>query len=413
MFHHGSSLRICREARRTIARLVTVVWLPLLCTDCRQSDAATNKSGGRPPPSVVVVPVEVRDVPVEVQAPVDLRPLEQVEVGSKVLGYLDAIFVDRGDRVKKGQLIALVRPSDLPGQVAAARGSYAQIESNAALAKLNYARAQKLRPAGVLSDQEFEQSASAVASTEAAEAAAKAQLDALAVRLGETQINSPIDGYVAKRRLDPGALVGPTTTSGSLATIVRIDRLRAFINVGERDALAVVTGMAARVVLDALPDAPVVGEVVRVSPAIDADSRTVEAEVQLKNTDGKLRPGMYGRGFIRLALHRNATVVPVTAVQINSQGQSVFVVSSDQAKIRRIVLGTEVDGGAALEVVSGLQPGEQVIVAGSDGLSDGARVRSRTSQSLGAPPSTASGNAFGVPNVPSSPPAPPVASRRP
>jgi membrane fusion protein, multidrug efflux system len=360
-----------------------------------------------------VVPVEVRDVPVEVEAPLDLRPLEQVEVGSKVLGYLDAILVDRGDRVRKGQLIALVRPSDLPGQVAAARGSYAQIESNAALAKANYARAQKLKPAGVLSDQELEQSASAVASTEAAEAAAKAQLDALGVRLGETRINSPIDGYVARRRLDPGALVGPTTTSGSIATIVRVDRLRAFINVNERDALAVTTGMPARVVLDALPEVPVAGVVVRVSPAIDADSRTVEAEVQIKNADGKLRPGMYGRGFVRLALHQRAMVVPVTAVQINSRGQSVFVVAGEQAKIRAIVIGTEVDGGSALEVVSGLHPGEQVVIAGSDGLSDGAKVQVRTRQSLEAPIGRDNGTALAAPSAAASAPTPAIRSQRP
>jgi RND family efflux transporter MFP subunit len=359
--------------------------LLLLAAGCNKSDAATTKAGGRPPPSVVVVPVEVGDVPVEVEAPVDLRPIEQVEVGSKILGYLDAVLVDRGDRVRKGQPIALVRPSDLPGQVAAARGSFAQIESNAALAKLNHARAQKLRPAGVMSDQELEQAEAAVASTEAAQAAAKAQLEALAVRLGETQINSPIDGFVASRRLDPGALVGPTAATGSIATIVRVDRLRAFVNINERQALSVLVGMSARVVLDALPDAPVAAEVARVSPAVDPTTRTVEAEVQISNADGKLRPGMYGRGFIQLDMHRGAMVVPVTAVQINSQGQSVFVVVGDQAKLRRVKVGVEVDGGSAFEITDGLKPGEQVIVAGADGLSDGAKVRTRTRESLGPP----------------------------
>lgn len=357
---------------------LTMATLSIAMPACNKSAAATgSKPGGRPPPSVVVVKVVSRDVPVEVEAPVDLRPIEQVEVGSKVLGYLDAILVDRGDRVRKGQPIALVRPSDLPGQVAAARSSYAQVEANAALAKLNYARAQKLKPAGVLSDQEFEQSATAVASTEAAEAAAKAQLDALATRLGETRINAPIDGFVAARRLDPGALVGPTSNSGAIATIVRTDRLRAFVNVGERDALSVVVGLPARIVLDALPNAPVAAEVVRISPAVDPNTRTVEAEVQLHNADGKLRPGMYGRGFIQLAMHSNAKVVPVTAVQINSRGQSVFVVVGDQAKIKPVTIGVEVDGGAAFEITAGLEPGEQVIVAGADGLSDGAKVRVR------------------------------------
>jgi RND family efflux transporter MFP subunit len=338
----------------------------------------------------------VRDVPVEVQAPVDLRPLEQVEVGSKVLGYLDAVLVDRGDRVRKGQPIALVRPSDLPGLVAAARGSFAQIESNAALAKLNYARAQKLKPAGVMSDQELEQSAAAVASTEAAESAAKAQLDALAVRLGETRINSPIDGYVASRRLDPGALVGPTAGTGTIATIVRLDRLRAFVNVTERYASSISVGMPVRIELDAV-EQPVSGAVVRISPAVDPNTRTIEAEAHVTNTDGKLRSGMYGRAFIQLAMHRGALVVPVAAVRINNQGQSAFVVEGDHVVQRNVTVGTEVDGGNSLELTSGVHAGEQVVVAGADGLSNGAKVKVRTLPPAGS--AQVSIGASGAPNA--------------
>lgn len=369
---------------------------------CNRSNAAARKGAERPPPSVVVTQVEVRDVPVEVQAPVDLRPIEQVEVGSKVLGYLDAVLVDRGDRVKKGQPVALVRPSDLPGQVAAARGSIAQIEANAALAKLNYARAQKLKPAGVMSDQELEQSAAAVTSTEAAEAAARAQLQALAARLGETQITSPIDGFVASRRVDRGALVGPASGGGSIATIVRVDELRAFVNVGERHAMSISVGMPARIVLDAAPNAPASGQVVRVSPAIDPFTRTIEAEVHVANHDGKLIPGLYGRAYIELARHTGALVVPVAAVQINDRGSFVFVTNGDQVERRRVTLGTEVDAGAALEITSGLNPADQVVVAGADGLSSGAKVRVRTRQSLEANGSTkpspaASGSAVSPP----------------
>src|ERR1041385_4244539 len=94
----------------------------LLCS-CSKAETAAARS--RPAPLVVVQKVELRDVPVEVHAPVDLRPLEQADVGSKMLGYVDAVLVDRGDRVKKKQLVAVVRPSDLPDQLAAARSSFA------------------------------------------------------------------------------------------------------------------------------------------------------------------------------------------------------------------------------------------------------------------------------------------------
>src|SRR3954447_685289 len=107
--------------------------------------AACDAKGGdkavpRPPPLVSVAKVEARDVPVEVKAPVDLRPLVQADVGSKTLGYLDAVLVDRGDRVKSGSLMALVRPSDLPDQLESARSSHAAAQASLALAKQNHER---------------------------------------------------------------------------------------------------------------------------------------------------------------------------------------------------------------------------------------------------------------------------------
>jgi RND family efflux transporter MFP subunit len=343
---------------------------------CNPSNADANKSK-RPPPLVVAAAAIQRDVPVEVEAPVDLRPLEQVDVGSKVLGYLDAVLVDRGDRVKKGQPIALVRPSDLPDQLAAARSSVAQVQASALLAKTNFDRATKLHPAGVVSEQELEQAKTAVVASDAAESAAKAQLEALAVRLGETRIVSPIDGLVASRKLDPGALVGPTAT-GSIATVMRVDRLRAYITVVERFATSVMIGMPARVMLDAAPNEPFTGAVVRVAPAVDPNTRTLEAEVQIDNRDGRLRPGMYGRGFIQIGNHQGAILVPVNAVQFTSQGEQVFVVNGNRAQLRRVRVGVEADSGAMLEIVEGLAPGERVVIAGADGLGDGSEVRIHT-----------------------------------
>jgi RND family efflux transporter MFP subunit len=336
-----------------------------------QTNAAPK---GRPAPSVVVSKVVARDVPVEVQAPVDLRPLEQADVGSKVLGYVDAIFVERGDRVKKGQIIALVRPSDLPDQLAAARSSIGQIKAQAALARTNYERANKLAPSGVVSQQELQAASAALASAGSAEASAQAQISGLAIRLGETRITSPITGYVSARRLDPGALVGPPG-GGAIVTVVRMDRLRVFLTLNETDAMGISVGMDAHVELDALPGRSFSGKVVRVAPSFDPLTRTLEAEVQLPNDGGELRPGMYGRGSIRREVHPNTPVVQVNAVQISSGKKYVFVLHESKVERRAIVTGAEVDDGASMEIRSGLIPGEEVVIAGSDGLASGAEVR--------------------------------------
>jgi RND family efflux transporter MFP subunit len=340
---------------------------------CGKADpAAAAKT--RPPPLVVVQKIDARDVPVEVRAPVDLRPLEQADVGSKILGYIDAVLVDRGDRVKKGQLVALVRPSDLPDQLAAARGSLAQVEASAALARTNFERTQKLAPTGVVSEQEVQQSSAALASAEAAQAAAKAQIGALAVRIGETRIESPIDGLVSQRRLDPGALVGPPG-GGAIITVVRVDRLRVFITVNEHDAPAIAVGKEAHVELDALPGKSYSGLVVRVAPSFDPVTRTLDAEVQLGNENGELRPGMYGRAAIRLELHPHVPVVSVNALQITENQKYVFVLNGTKVVRRPVRLGADFADAQMFEVTQGLTAGEEVVTAGADGLSDGATVR--------------------------------------
>ena len=357
------------------ARKLGLFGIPVLTLFAACSRSESSSAGkGRLAPSVVVARIVARDVPVEVQAPVDLRPLEQADVGSKVLGYVDAVFVERGDRVKKGQIVALVRPSDLPDQLAAARSSIGQIKAQALLARTNYERASKLAPSGVVSQQELQSASAALASAESSQASAQAQISGLAIRLGETRITSPITGYVSTRRLDPGALVGPPG-GGAILTVVRMDRLRVFLSLNEIDAMGIAIGMDAHVELDALPGRSFSGKVVRVAPAFDPLTRTLEAEVQLANDGGELRPGMYGRGSIRREVHANTPVVSVNAVQISSTQKYVFVLHDTKVERRAITTGAEIDDGGLLEIRSGLVPGEEVVIAGADGLADGATVR--------------------------------------
>ncbi len=326
----------------------------------------------RPPPLVVVAKVATRDVNVEVHAPVELRPLAQAEVGSKTLGYLDAVLVERGDKVKRGQLLALVRPSDLPDQLVAARGSLAQAQASASLARSNLERLTGLAPKGVVSQQELQQAQAAVATAEAQEAAAKAQVAGYATRLGETQINSPLDGVVAVRRLDPGTLVGPTAGS-SILTIARVDVLRVFVTVTEREVHLVKTGQKAHVEVDALAGRSIEGAVVRLAPTLDPATRTLDAEVQIDNASGELRPGMFGRGSIVVDVHPNAAVIPATALQITNGKRFVFVLAGD--KVQRREIETGVDEGTWLEVTRGVSAGDEVVTVGTDAISDGAAVR--------------------------------------
>lgn len=337
---------------------------------CSSKKEAAPKT--RPAPLVVVAKVDVRDVAVEIHAPVELRPLAQAEVGSKTLGVLDAVLVDRGDRVKRGQLLALVRPSDLPDQLVAARGSLAQTQASASLARKNFERASQLAPSGVVSQQELQQSQAALAAADAQEAAAKAQVAAFATRLGETRLESPLDGVVTVRRLDPGALVGPAA-SGTIITVARVDVLRVFVTVNEREVHLVKLGQEAHVEVDALAGKSIKGTVVRLAPTLDPATRTLDVEVQIDNAAGDLRPGMFGRGSIVVATHPAAPFIAASAVQISSDKHWAFVLTGDKVVRREITIG--VDEGDWLEITKGLAAGEEVVTTGMDAVSDGAQVR--------------------------------------
>lgn len=114
---------------------------------------------------------------------------------------------------------------------------------------------------------------------------------------------------------------------------------------------------------------------VRLSPGFDPLTRTLDAEVHLPNPDGKLRPGMYGRARIQVGLHKQSLVVPESAVQLSGGQRFLFVIDGGKAQRRAVTIG--IDGGTVLEIVSGLKPDEQIVVAGSDALSDGSPVRTQ------------------------------------
>jgi RND family efflux transporter MFP subunit len=364
----ASALALERGAVRPVFSSIA-----LLCALACARGGGENRRE-RPPPLVAVARISVRDVEETIRAPVDLRPLLQADVGAKTLGYLDAVLVDRGDPVKKGQLLALVRPSDLPDQLAAARSAAVQAEAAVALARANQERARALAPAGRVSKQELQQAETALASAEAMRSVARSQVGAIAIRLGETRITSPLDGVVSARRLDPGALVGPTSGStGPILTVDQIDVLRLFISVNEGDVHRLKLGQPAHVEIDALPGRRYEGHVVRLAPSLDPATRTLDAEVQLPNRGGELRAGMYGRAAIVTGVHPGALTAPVGAVQISNGRNFVYVLNGDKVSRREVTLG--VDGEQWLEIVSGVQPQDELVIAGLEGLSDGTAVR--------------------------------------
>ncbi|MBL8952241.1 MAG: efflux RND transporter periplasmic adaptor subunit [Myxococcaceae bacterium] len=343
------------------------VTLLLLLVACSEGKAPPKT---KPAPLVTTAKVATEDVPVLVRGPVDIRPVAQADLGSKTVGYLDAVLVDRGDVVKKGQVLALVRPSELPDQLAAARNTVAQAEAARTLAKTNLERAQKLAPNGLVSQQDLANATNAAAAAEAQFGAAQSQLGALGVRLGETRLEAPYDGVVITRRLDPGALIGPATPPA--LTIAKIDVVRAFLAATEDQAIHLQVGQTARVFVAGSAE-PVTGRVQRIAPGFDPVTRTLDAEIHLPNSDGRLRPGMYGKGEIETEVKPGAVVVPLEAVQLANDKAFVFVVKGETVQRVPIELGEDL--GDRLEAKKGLEAGAEIVVRGIDALADGAKIR--------------------------------------
>jgi RND family efflux transporter MFP subunit len=348
------------------ALLVLLLTLSLAC-----ARRAAPPPRPRPPPHVVTAVLRARPLRVTVRAPVDVRPVRQVDVGAKVLGYLSVLTVDRGDRVRAGQLLGVVRPSDLPAQVAAARGGVAQNAAAVELARTNLERAERLAPQGVVSQQELASARAALASTEAQGLALRAQAAGAGARLSDTRLVSPMDGVVLSRRVDPGALVGPST--GPVLTVVATDALRVFVPVTERDAASVQLGQPAELSVDALPGRTFSARVSRLAPAFDPVTRTLDAEVLVPNPDGALRPGMYGRAVIVTGERPGAVMAPVSALQRAGERWFAFVVRDGRASRREVGVGVE--DGEEVEVTRGLAAGDELVTAGLDALSDNAAVR--------------------------------------
>jgi membrane fusion protein (multidrug efflux system) len=351
----------------------------LLLAACNKGPEAPKK---RPPPLVQVAHPEVRDVDVTLSYTVDIRPVEQADLQSKVSGYVEKIFVDRGDLVKKGQLLAEIRPSDLPEQVNAAREQASQSEASWKLAQENARRAQELFKREMISKAELDQAEAQLAMAQAAHGASRSSLGAVSTRLSETRLIAPFTGYVARRSLDPGALVQPGPQNATILTVMRIDQVRVFVSVLEQQAPLVRRGQAARITVDALPGRSFEGRVSRVPPALDVNTRTLDVEIMIPNPEQILKPGMYGRAELSIDHHPRAVVLPVEAVIAEEKERSVYTVSDIKpvekgapvGTVRRVSVEVGFDGGDWLEIQKGLDGSEDVVISGTDLASDGAPV---------------------------------------
>ncbi len=360
---------------------------------------AEAKADAEARPSVTVASVRRATGKVELSLPGNIQAVAETAVLARADGYIKKRYVDIGDRVKAGQLLAELEAPELDQQVQQARASVEQArseleassanldqgKSNEELARVNASRWTNLVAKGAVSRQENDQyqtqfkaqSASvqslqkAVAAARSNVAAAQANLARLTELQGYEKVRAPFGGVITLRNIDDGTLV--TNGSTLLYRIAQTNILRTYINVPQSDADAVRVGQPAILTLPDLPGRQFHGAVTRTANSLDPATRTLLVEVQVPNAEGTLRPGAYCQVSLTAPRSNPPLLIPGDTLVVRPDGPQVALVSADQSvHFQGIKLGR--DYGDQIEVLAGLQEGQRVVVNPGDTVRDGVKV---------------------------------------
>lgn len=299
-----------------------------------------------------------------------LEPEWVAEISAKVDGRIASVLVEEGDEVKMGTTAVVLDNNDAEGQIMQARGNVMAAKSNLEQAELDYRRYLSLEKDGAVAGQVLDN-----ARTKRDAAMGQLHTSEGALALAEEKetnltVTIPRDGVVTKRHLQEGAYVRSGTP---LVTVADTRTLIAKATVGESQVAGLAVGTKVRVTVDALRGEEITGIITRISPVAQLPARTFTADIAIENNDGKLRAGMFAKAEIPLARSGVFLAVPESAIVLREDQPSVYVLGSDQTVMQRIIR-TGVSGNGWVEVLEGLQEGEQFVVGGQNKLRDGTTV---------------------------------------
>ncbi len=355
-------------------------------------DSSASVSADAPTPAAVV---QVRRAPLSNTLSIagEFLPYQEVELHAKVAGYIRNINVDIGDRVQKGQVLAVLEIPELTAQLQAASAGVRHSQEEITRAQNEVSRAEadhaalhaaaarlkqasEARP-GLIAEQELDDATakdrSAEAQVEAAKAALSASRQQLEVSQADEQhyaalseysrITAPFDGVVTWRYADTGSLIQAGTSNVSSMPVVKLSQvnvLRLRIPVPESLAVSVRDGETADIHVKAT-DGHFSGKVMRSTDSLDRSTRTMQVEVDVPNADYNLRPGMYADVALRVQNDPNALTLPLQAITRGEDKTTVFLVNS-QNHVEEREIHTGIEGSDRIQVLSGLNEGDRVIV---------------------------------------------------
>jgi membrane fusion protein (multidrug efflux system) len=287
-------------------------------------------------------------------APIEAH--EEAEVVAKVGGEVRKIYVEEGDAVAAGQILARLDGDRLRLEVQ-------QSEANLRKLERDYRRQQELAEKGLVAKGTAENAKFDLD-------ALRASYDRARLELSYTEIRAPIPGVVSARHIKVGNTISPNDPT---FRVTDLDPLIAYVHIPEKEFPKLAPHQVADVLVDALGGAKFAGRIARISPTVDPQTGTFRAQLEVPDPSRRLKPGMFARVNIVYERRENALQIPRSALLDADGEQSVFVVVNGKAEQRRIRTGLANNG--MLEVLDGLQGDEQVVVVGQAGLKSGTAVR--------------------------------------
>lgn len=313
----------------------------------------------------------------ELVLPANVQAFVDSPIYARTNGYLKRWYVDIGAHVKEGQLLADIDTPEVTQQLRQAHADLATAEANSRLSKITADRFRDLLKTDSVSKQEADNAEGDYEAKQAIVQSAQANVKRLQELQSFQKIYAPFSGVISARNTDVGALIDAGSGGGprtELFHLVQPNKLRVYVNVPEAYAPAVKAGLVGELVLSEYPGRKFEGKVVRTADAIDRATRTLLAEISVDNPSGTLLSGAYAEVHLKLASSTTSFVLPVNTLMFRSEGLRVAVVKDGQhADLLPVTLGR--DFGSEVEVVTGLQGNESVIVNPPDSLVSGQVVR--------------------------------------
>jgi len=322
---------------------------------------------------VTITPVVAMEIEDRIEATGQLVARDHAQIAAEVAGRITEILVEEGASVRAGEPVLAIDPErrNLERDSAVARADEAKAQLREQ--ERAYQRVAELRERGVASETQREQAETAQKLARSRLAAAEAELGVLERALRDARVAAPFDGLVAERLVSRGEYVTP---GQKLFELVALDPIEVEFHLPEVDSGRVAEGQIVDVRVAPFPDESFDGEVSVVSPTIDPRSRTLRVKALLPNPGGRLRPGLFARIDLGVALRPNVPMVLEEAILRRAEGSIVFR-ALDGNRVERVAVETGVHHAGYVEIVKGLAPGDLVVTRGGDRLAEGQLILPR------------------------------------